>query len=556
MTSNNLNNRTIYCLSFLFAFCSISYELLIANTISIFAGIYVLWQCVTIGIYMAALGLGAYISEFHSDKVVARKLFGAEISLSFIASFFMLVIMCLFSISTMYVAAESGNNIFESVMYIFAAAATQLLTLLIGFFSGYEIPLLIRLIKINTGQDRSHMVLASNYFGALAGTLIFSLWLYPHLDRIYTMIFLASLNMLICIFLVVRGIIRYQHRHTFILLAFVLLNVSVGLNRDNLLQNYLKIYYFSYSYMNLYKWYDNNHTTKITGIFKELDNFVPVDRIKTPYQYLDIVDYEGLTKRKMLTLNESFQFDSTSEKNYHETFAHMPPITFAQKPRKVLVLGAGDGLLIRELIKYDSIESITHIELDPNMDHIARTHPWLSELNQHALEHPKVKTIIQDAFHYVRTTEEKYDAIYIDFPYPFNFDLSKLYSIEFYRFVVRRLTDDGFFIIDCPLLESGEIVNKDNKYFQFNHIMLNTFDSLEINTVIPFKTYHETFIMAHKQRKPHDIYKMQQPEFELETLTSNWIKKTTQQSFPYEKNDKWVNSIFRPQIVLMGKSKY
>ena len=70
--------------------------------------------------------------------------------------------------------------------------------------------------------------------------------------------------------------------------------------------------------------------------------------------------------------------------------------------RQVLVMGAGDGLLIRELIKYPEIESIVHVDLDRELVELARSHPVLSMLNEGAMQDPRIVTHIDDAFRYIR----------------------------------------------------------------------------------------------------------------------------------------------------------
>ena len=85
---------------------------------------------------------------------------------------------------------------------------------------------------------------------------------------------------------------------------------------------------------------------------------------------------------QVLFLNGDFQLVSNYEEIYHEFFAHVPIITNAATPRRVLVMGAGDGLLIRELIKYEDIERIVHVDLDEKLVSLAREHPILTTMNE------------------------------------------------------------------------------------------------------------------------------------------------------------------------------
>jgi spermidine synthase len=158
-------------------------------------------------------------------------------------------------------------------------------------------------------------------------------------------------------------------------------------------------------------------------------------------------------------------------------------------PQKILVLGGGDGLINRELLKYPQIKSITHVELDEKMIEVAKTHPVLSYINKGALEDPRVKIKIADAYQYIKNTDEKYDAIYIDFPSPVDYDLSKLFSREFYHFVRRSINKNGFAVIDSPGSEMDltdyvhdQPMDADSDW----KIYFNTLKAAGFDTIIPF----------------------------------------------------------------------
>ena len=111
--------------------------------------------------------------------------------------------------------------------------------------------------------------------------------------------------------------------------------------------------------------------------------------------------------------------------------------------RKVLVLGGGDGLGLREILKYDEVESVTLVDLDPKMTQLSDDFPPLAELNHDALEDPRVTIVNQDAMIWLEKVEELFDVVIIDFPDPNNFALGKLYTRRFYRMLKQRLAADG-----------------------------------------------------------------------------------------------------------------
>jgi spermidine synthase len=162
-----------------------------------------------------------------------------------------------------------------------------------------------------------------------------------------------------------------------------------------------------------------------------------------PAEYVDEANH-------LLFLNYDYQFSLAGEELYHEYFAHIPIMALGRVPWRVLVLGAGDGLLIRELLKYKEIGQIVHVELDPVMDELSATNPILSHHNRGALRDPRVETRYEDAYAFARYADEKFDCVYIDFPMAADYNLSKLYSREFYVFVARLIHDDGFIVLDSP----------------------------------------------------------------------------------------------------------
>ena len=170
-----------------------------------------------------------------------------------------------------------------------------------------------------------------------------------------------------------------------------------------------------------------------------------IDAYSTKY-----IEDPSQPKNRFLFLNGDFQVTSNYEELYHEYFAHVPVLANGTVPQKVLVMGAGDGLLIRELVKYDQIREITHVDLDPKLIELARTHPVLTAMNDNSLDDPRVRTVLGDAYQYIRRSSDTYDAIYLDFPDAKDYNLSKLYSSEFFHFVRQRLSDGGFAVLDAP----------------------------------------------------------------------------------------------------------
>ena len=143
-----------------------------------------------------------------------------------------------------------------------------------------------------------------------------------------------------------------------------------------------------------------------------------------------------------LFLNGHLQFSSRDEYRYHEALVH-PALAAHPAPRRVLILGGGDGLAAREILRYPAVESVTLVDLDPEMTRLFGDNPLLRELNGGALTDRRLRVVNADAFIWLSATQETFDVAIVDFPDPHNFSLGKLYSRSFYRLLRARLAADG-----------------------------------------------------------------------------------------------------------------
>jgi spermidine synthase len=166
----------------------------------------------------------------------------------------------------------------------------------------------------------------------------------------------------------------------------------------------------------------------------------------TPYQRIVITRGRAGFQ---LFLNGNLQFSSTDEYRYHEALVH-PAMLLANNPRRVLVLGGGDGLALREILKYPSVEHVTLVDLDPYMTQLSSHFPPLAALNHRSFEDRRVQVVNEDAFVWVEeTSEQPYDAAIVDFPDPNTFALGKLYTTHFYRMLRSRLNENAAVSVQC-----------------------------------------------------------------------------------------------------------
>jgi spermidine synthase len=147
-----------------------------------------------------------------------------------------------------------------------------------------------------------------------------------------------------------------------------------------------------------------------------------------------------------LFLNGNLQFAERDEYRYHEALVH-PAMSAHGAPRKVAILGGGDGMAAREVLRYPGVESVTLVELDANMTKLFSSHEALVRLNGGSLKSPKLHVINTDAFQWLQDTGESFDVIIVDFPDPTNFSLGKLYTTSFYALMEKHLAASGYAVI-------------------------------------------------------------------------------------------------------------
>lgn len=548
------------------AFCSIVYELLLSNTLAIVTGNYIWWQSLTIGIYIGGLGLGAYYSE--RLKNTYRSLIHIELGLSFLGA------ICVVSVYVFHGTYKYIDNLFfytgdfyssfylqnMFLLKIVFFIMIQGLTLSIGLLSGFEIPLMMKIAQERLGhsEEREHQILGINYLGTLIGTICFAYFLLPKLDVIKTSIAVALLNLSVCVYCLGRFAKFKRRVYAGVIAALFVMMSLIGLNEESITQRYLKFLYY------LPKILAQNNTD-LDDLFRKIDNFKPIERSKSLYQYVDIFSYPTIEDNKVLdstilTLDTNFQFNTSTEFYYHQAFAHVSIIMNKKVPKRILLLGGGDGLLLRELLKYKEIESIKHIELDQKMIDLAKTR--FAGLNQHSLDDPRVHSEINDGFYYVRNSTDKFDAIFIDFPYPNSYDLARLYSLEFYAYVRRALNPNGFVILDAPFYNKEDYtLDKyqgravltqvfNERHVRSNSVVASTFYYAGFKSFFPYRVSDESFLFLKVEPGGIDYNFMDKADLsKLEAQTIREMNEIKNQEFPYTIALKYVNSIFKPTVV-------
>jgi spermidine synthase len=543
----------LYLIAFLASFCSLSYELIIAKTIGDLAGNYILWKSITIGIFILATGIGLLKTNKKS-----LNLFYTELLLSI---FGVLSILIIYLLHTYY---KSNLYIYryleiESTIdpLIFFAFLCQFSSITIGLLSGIELK---KILSLNKFQNTQVYILLYffYYLGNFTASIFFILFLKKNLSEIEAILFISTVNLLI-------AVLAYSYKKKsntyFIYIAIPMLLVIVTTKYSNLI-NQLQL---KNTYYNNIHWSFNKEGNlllqpqkKGMQLITELQLLPNIKQIKSLYQTIDIVfskKFHLFYKRNRhlynydfkLYLNRHFQFDTSYEKDYHAHLAHVPMIVSKQKSRKTLILGAGDGLLTREILKYPYINEITLIELDSNMITLAKRSP-LKEINQNSLFNPKVKIIIADAFQWIRTNKDYYDAIYIDFPFPYSFDLLRMYSYEFFLMIYQRVSEKGFVSFDVPY----DFNNSKDPSYQY---IVNTLSKVGFKTILIFRAKLDSFIMTTKTHISENL-NIHQPTH-ISSLNENYFNNADNfQLIMSSATNKSVNTIFRPKKIILNDKSF
>lgn len=399
--SSPITDKTLLIASALIAgLCSIIYELLISTTASYFLGDSVKQFSITIGVYMAAMGLGSYIS----------RLFDKDLLVKFVVIEILLGVVGGLSVPLLY-AAFAYTTIFYPVVLTVIIA--------IGTLTGLEVPLLTRILerdyelKINLSN-----VLSMDYLGALLATLAFPFLLVPFVGVFGSALLTGLINMSIgfIVLWALADAIALKRRRV---LRLASVGVSILLGASLVLSGPL-----------LHRWSESIYGDRV------------VYREQTPYQNIVVTSYK---KDLRLYLNGNLQFSAVDEYRYHEPLIHIPA-GLVPGQLNVLMLGGGDGLGARELLKHPRLRSLTIVDLDPAIFKLARENPNLRRLNRDSLYDPRVKTLNADAYVYLEANDQRYNLIIADLPDPNNVSLARLYSREFYRLVGKHLSADGVFV--------------------------------------------------------------------------------------------------------------
>jgi spermidine synthase len=391
-------NAALFVTVLLIAACGLVYELVAGALSSYLLGDSVLQFSTVIGTYLFAMGVGSWLSRWVHRGLAAR----------FVTVELMVAVVGGFS-STLLFLAFAFTDAFQLLLYT--------LVFIIGALVGLEIPLLMRLLRDRLEfKDVVANVLTFDYLGALGASLLFPLVLVPRLGMVRTALLFGLVNAAVALWSTHLLREHLPRRRPLVALCVVVMAV-LGAG---------------------FAWAERITRTAESSLYAD-----PVVLTRTsPYQRIVLTAWRDDLR---LFLNGHLQFSSRDEYRYHEALVH-PGLAALPGARRVLVLGGGDGLAVREVLRYPDVQ-VTLVDLDPEMTRLFSTHRELVRLNGGALASPRVRVVNQDAFRWMDQTRESFDFVVVDLPDPSNYGVGKLYTTAFYRLLSHHLNRGAMVVV-------------------------------------------------------------------------------------------------------------
>jgi len=530
-----MSNVLIILICSLCSLSSLGYELALSNYISRLTGYEVWGQSFTLGVYLIFMGVGAFFYEHRKLKLKKLQFLKLE------ALIFVIGILTPFYLeitNSILILANIISGMTPAIYQLSLKVTVAFIpTCLIGFLTGFELPIIFQQTK---RYERNYIIFFS-YCGSLLAGLIVSGLLMEGFSYFNMFIAFSAINLCVCML-----ILLWQKKYIMFLLCTILMPVFVlAINifpEVKRVSTYISHYDYKIQTFSI---------TNIKNILNVVQNIGDIAVVNTPYQKNELVkSFKGKSRYAhkdsiyRLLLNGHIQFGTNKEKVYHQTFVIGALNLIGKIPRRVTILGGGDGILAHELLKYKEIEEIVLVELDPDMIKFSNENKVISKLNHHSLHSSRVEIINEDAFSYIsKQKSNSAELLLIDFPYPNSSDLKKLFSVEFYRFVKKVIGSDGFAVLDAPIYRDSRtgILKEGSKN------ILSTLYFVDFKQFFAFGPYTPFVFLSNG---------IKQPKFDYEKLTKNpnldnvalinLVEIEISKSSLLPLNFKYVNSVMKP----------
>jgi spermidine synthase len=386
---------------FLIAICALIYELIAGAVSSYLLGSSVTHFSLVIGLFLSAMGVGAYLTRFIEGELLER----------FVQIEMMIGLIGGTSSLSLFLAFTYAERLYMSVMVCVAG--------LIGALVGMEIPLIIRVLEERKGALKLTVanVMAVDYIGSLIASLAFPLIFVPYFGLMRTAFAFGLLNLAVAWVGIAKFRASFKRPQLNIALcALITALLTAGFIGSGQLVSLME---------------EKVYPDKV--IYAK----------DSPFQRVILTHWKQDTR---LFLNGALQFSSVDEHRYHEALVH-PVMRRAKRHSDVLILGGGDGLAAREVFKHPQVQRVDLVDLDPAVTELFSRRENLIALNKGALNDPRLTIHNQDASRFLKASERSWDVVIIDLPDPESFDIGRLYSVEHFAEVSRRLRPGGVMVV-------------------------------------------------------------------------------------------------------------
>jgi spermidine synthase len=427
----------LYISMFIMGACGLAYEYTLSKVAGDILGDSVRQWAIIIGTMMFFMGVGADLQKYLKDTHILDLFILFEIIIGLAGAFGPIAYIYFYGHFPMH---------FVLVKYFFI--------ILIGLIIGLEIPLITRVNEqfINKLRLNLAAVLKMDYVGSLAGALAWIFLLPLFFEQIEAAFVLGALNIFVAAFTLV--FFKKMLKLRLLLVSAILVAATA----------------ISIGFVNAKEWraFSEQYLYRDRVVFSETTRYQHI--VLTQSRSNDISCY----------INGHLQFNSADEYIYHENLVH-PAFSIAPYHNNVLILGGGDGLALREVLKYKDVQKVVLCDIDPHMTALAKNNPFISAINENSLADARtviiknntlvpadtidvyipnknvfhnrqqdivarVEIINLDATSFVEQISGIYDIIILDFPDPNAQGLGKLYSQQFYQRLYSKLSADGIIV--------------------------------------------------------------------------------------------------------------
>lgn len=422
------NKYLINLAVFLAASAAISYEILGASILVTLLGSSIYYFSLTIGIFLAALGVGSWLSS-KIEQNIAEKMIFIETILAFLGGGLAVLIYGSYIMFFGLLKNATFNSVFG---FLLGLSSAQLafsflaffLIFIVGVLIGFELPLFSRIFARDAAlKDALGKVFFWDYAGSLAASVLLPVVFFIAFGIIKTSFLMGMINVLAALALV---LVLFSEKITVKPILFLALIMAFLANLSGFIfGNRIELFFEKKQYGDREILYHKS----------------------SPYQRFSFVKADD--GKISLYINGQRQFESGEwDALYHETFVH-PAMSLVKNRKGILVLGGGDGLALREILKYNDVSHVTLVDVDAAIIKAASKLDFMRNLNRDSFSDARVKVVIDDAFKFVGKNQDSeiYDLIFVDFPDPTDDTLAKLYSKEFYLMLKNILSSEGIAVV-------------------------------------------------------------------------------------------------------------